>query len=275
MSGSLQQLLDESGPDIKACCTQLYEHEWATWLLGESFHPGGLALTGRLGQLLELAPATQVLDVACGRGASALHLAERSGCTLLGIDLSARNLGLASAAAASTGIGDRVRFVQADAEALPFEDDSFDAVFCECALCTFPDKSTAAREIYRVLKPGGRFGMSDVIRDGPLPDQLAHVLAVAACIADAKSEQDYKGLLADVGFTIDRVERHDTALRTIAGQIHTRLIGAQLMIKTGQVTSIDFDMTRARLLLTDAREAIAAGTLGYGLFIASKPSVTT
>lgn len=66
VSGSLQQLLAGSAPDIKACCTRLYEHEGASWLPGESFHPGGLVLTGRLGQLLELAPVTRALDVACG-----------------------------------------------------------------------------------------------------------------------------------------------------------------------------------------------------------------
>ncbi|MGD9712281.1 MAG: DVU_1556 family methyltransferase [Thermomicrobiales bacterium] len=275
MTIRLQQLLDEAGPDVKACCTALYEHEWASLLLGESFHPGGIALTERLGQVLELTSTDSVLDVACGRGRSTIHLATATGCEITGIDLSASNIGIAKAAASSTCEGHRMRFLQADAEALPFENSSFDAVICECALCTFPDKRTAVQEIFRILKPGGRFGLSDVIRDGPLPKQLDHILGVAACVADARSVRDYSSMLLDAGFSVELIERHDSALRSIAGQIHTRLIGAQVLIKTGQIEVPNFDLTQARQLLRDARDAIAAGTLGYGLFIAMKPPVPT
>jgi len=265
---NLQPLLPDL--DVKACCSLLYESEWARLLLGETFHPGGLELTDRIGQLLELDGSSHVLDVACGHGAPAIHLAMASGCDLTGIDLSAKNIRLAQEASSAIGAGDRVRFLQADAEALPFDSNRFDAVICECALCTFPNKPRAIREIVRVLKWGGRFGMSDVVREGALPEQLDHVLAMAACIADAKSVKDYCTLLSAAGLDAELVERHDSALRTIANQIHTRLIGAQLLIRTGAINLPEFDTTQTRTLLGEARRAIAGGRLGYGIILASK-----
>ena len=65
--------------DLKACCANLYESEWAKLLLGDSFHPGGLQMTERLGVLLQLQPGMVVLDIASGIGSSAVFLAERFG----------------------------------------------------------------------------------------------------------------------------------------------------------------------------------------------------
>ena len=84
---------------IKQCCARLYESDFAKFLLGDSFHPGGLRLTERLGTLLELTPRSRVLDIASGKGASALFIAERFGCEVLGIDYSSRNVAAANAAA--------------------------------------------------------------------------------------------------------------------------------------------------------------------------------
>jgi arsenite methyltransferase len=66
-------------------------------LLGDVFHPGGLALTRHLGECIDLAPGVQVLDVACGRGTSAVHLAERFGCHVTGLDYGTENIAAAAA----------------------------------------------------------------------------------------------------------------------------------------------------------------------------------
>ena len=129
---------------LKNCCAALYESEWTRLLLGESFHPGGLELTARLGTLLELDTHSRVVDVASGRGDSAIFLARQFGCEVVGIDYSAQNVAVAQLAAERAGVSGRVRFEQADAEALPFEDETFDALLCECAYCTFPAKDAAA-----------------------------------------------------------------------------------------------------------------------------------
>ncbi|PMV36411.1 methyltransferase type 11, partial [Pseudomonas sp. FW305-3-2-15-C-R2A1] len=90
-----------------------------------------------------LGPHTRVLDVAAGRGASALILATLFGCEVVGLDYSRKNVEMATHEAARHGLGDKVAFYCGDAERLPFEDDAFDAIICECALCTFPDKEAA------------------------------------------------------------------------------------------------------------------------------------
>src|SRR5271156_7003716 len=73
---------------IKQCCANVYGSDAAKYLLGDSFHPGGLRLTEELASLLALTPATVVLDVASGKGTTALFLAEKFGCRVIGIDLS-------------------------------------------------------------------------------------------------------------------------------------------------------------------------------------------
>ena len=132
---------------VKQCCAQLYESDLVRFLLGDSFHPGGLNLTKRLGEILQLTPETCVLDVACGKGTSAVFLAEHFGCHVTGIDYSDQNVAQANALAAAKGMASRVRCERADAERLGFMAESFDAVICECAFCTFPDKSAGASEM--------------------------------------------------------------------------------------------------------------------------------
>ncbi len=142
---------------LKVCCTAVYETQWAQILLGDSFHPGGMALTERLGQLLKLSPNDKVLDVASGRGTTAVFLAETFGCEVVGLEYGAQAVADANELAQSAGLAERAYFKQGDAEQLPFEDNLFDVVICECAFCTFPNKAQAAAEWARVLKGNGRF----------------------------------------------------------------------------------------------------------------------
>ena len=123
----------QSPETIKGCCVALYESDWATLLLGDSYHPGRLQLTERLGTMLDLQPGHIVLDVASGLGTSAIYLAQRFGCQVVGVDFSIHIVEQASANAAEAGISQLVQFKQGDAERLPFEDGSFDVLICECA----------------------------------------------------------------------------------------------------------------------------------------------
>lgn len=151
-----------SGTEVKACCAAAYNSDAVALLLGESYHPGGLALTRRVAAAAGLLPGQRVLDVASRPGRTALLLSAQFGVTVDGVDLAEASLRKASAAARAAGLADRVAFHRGDAERLPFPDASFDAVLCECAFCTFPDKPTAAREFARVLRPGGRVAITDV-----------------------------------------------------------------------------------------------------------------
>ena len=89
--------------EIKSCCANFYQSDVVRKLFGDVFHPGGLALTRRLGEMLKLTQSDAVLDVACGRGSSAVHLAERFGCHVTGLDYGARNIVAAHALAEERG----------------------------------------------------------------------------------------------------------------------------------------------------------------------------
>jgi ubiquinone/menaquinone biosynthesis C-methylase UbiE len=268
MASTLQLNELETNAEIKACCAAVYESDWARLLLGPSLHPGGLTLTERLGDLMGLGPGQRVLDVAAGSGASALFLAERFGCQVTGIDYGAESVALANKAAAEAGLAGLVHFRQADAEGLPFDDSSFDALICECAFCTFPDKPTAAAEMTRVLRPEGRLGLSDITRSGSLPAELDTLLAYVACIADAQPAEIYANYLTTAGLTVNQIETHDQALSQLVHDMRGKLLGAELLLNLKKIDLPGADFAQARAIARSANEAIKEGKLGYSLLLA-------
>jgi len=260
----------ETSEEIKACCAAVYASDWAKLLLGVSFHPGGLLLTEQLGILTGLGPDHRVLDVAAGTGSSAIFLAERFGCEVVGIDYGRESVVMANAAAAEADLTNQVRFELGDAERLPFDDHSFDAVICECAFCTFPDKKTAAFEIARVLRPGGRLGLSDLTRSGSLPTELEGLLAWVACIADAQPVDRYVEYLSGAGLIVDQIETHDEALSQSVADVRAKLMGAELLVKLKKVDLADVDFRQSRIIARKAAEAIREGKLGYSLITANR-----
>jgi len=256
--------------DVKLCCARLYESELVSRLLGDSFHPGGAALTERLGAIVQLTADTRVVDVAAGRGTSAFVLADRFGCYVTGIDLSAQNLARAAAGAASLPLAKRPAFAVGDAERLPFADASIDAIVCECAFCTFPDKSAAAREFARVLRPGGRIGISDVTRAHDLDDAFADLASWIACIAGAMPPGGYAQWLTESGFTDVVIEEHDRALLEMVNEIGKRLFAARLLDGLQKIDMPGVDFEAAQRLTRQAVEAVRGGRLGYAIIAATK-----
>ena len=261
---------DVSPSVMKQCCAALYESDAARLLLGESFHPGGNKLTGRLGQILHLTSQTRVLDVAAGKGASALFLATRFGCEVVGIDYGGKNIEEAVRNANDAGLSERVSFRQGDAECLPFADGSFDAIVCECAFCTFPNKQLAAGEFARVLRKGGRVGLSDLTRNGALAPELDGLLSRMACIADAQPLATYAALLSGADLEVGVTENHDYALIELVNQMRLRLLAADVMVGLKKLALPGFDFEAAREVAKHALEAIKQGRLGYAIVTASK-----
>jgi arsenite methyltransferase len=259
-----------SQENVKACCARLYESDFAKMLLGDSFHPGGVKLTERLGTLLGLTMQSRVLDIASGKGTSALFLAERFGCEVLGIDYSGRSMEEASTAAAARRMESRVTFRLGDAERLPVVDSSFDAIICECAFCTFPDKPAAAGEFARVLRSGGEIGLSDLTRTDVLPKELDGLLAWIACIADAQSVESYTQYLSAAGLRVRQTERHDEALLEMVNQVRMKLLGAEVMIGLKKLDLPGVDLAAAKQMAQAALGAIKQGSLGYAIICAVK-----
>jgi ubiquinone/menaquinone biosynthesis C-methylase UbiE len=120
-------------------------------------------------RLLDLRPNSSVLEVGCGSGGYAVHLAEKVGCRLVGLDINALGVSNANRLALERGLASEARFEQCDASKnLPFDDDTFDAVFSNDVLCHLPGRPEVLGEMFRILKPGGRMLFSDALVIGGL-----------------------------------------------------------------------------------------------------------
>lgn len=260
--------------ELKSCCAGAYSSDAARWLLGDRLHPGGEALTSRLVAALDADPASVVADVACGPGASTIQLVRETGCRAVGVDLSAESVAAARTAATAAGFGDRASFVVGDAEALPLADGSLDGALCECAFCTFPDKPAAAAELARVLRPGGRLALSDVVADRTaLPSELRTLEGWVACLADARRLEELATILESAGLTVEATRRHDDALRELLDRVDGRLRAARVL--AGALPgALQGGVERGLGMVVAAREALADGFLGYASLVARRADST-
>jgi arsenite methyltransferase len=253
---------------VKSCCAAVYGVDVVALFLGESYHPGGADLTRRLADALSLHAGERVLDVAAGIGTTALLLAAERDVDVLGVDLGANQVARALARAEAAGLGERARFEVGDAERLPVEDGAFDAVVCECAFCTFPDKATAATELARVIGSGGRVGITDVWLDpGRLDPELAGLAGRVACVADARPIDETRATLEAAGLRVEHVERHDQALLATIEQVETRLRALRLL---DLPILRALDLRRGIELTGRVADVVTRGDAGYMLLVATK-----
>ncbi len=256
--------------ETKACCAAAYGTDAVALVLGKSYHPGGLALTRRLAERLGLRSGHRVVDVASGPGTTARLLAADYDVTVDGIDLGESSVEGARAAAEEAGLSAKARFYVGDAERIPLPNNAFDALVCECAFCTFPDKATAAAEFARVLRPGGRVGITDVtVAEAGLPDELTTLAAWVACIADAKPLAEYSAILATAGLRTVHTERHDGAVARMVDQIDMR-VRLLRMTAPARLSDAGVDVDAVLRYCALAKQFVADGLIGYALLVAEK-----
>jgi len=150
---------------------------------------------------LELQPGETVVDLGSGAGIDALIAARAVGPDghVIGIDMTPEMLAKATANAAAAG-ANHVEFREGRLEALPVDDDTVDTVTSNCVINLVPDKSKVFAEIHRVLKPGGRLVVSDVMLDGELPEIVTQdVMAYVGCVSGAIQREDYLAMLTAAG----------------------------------------------------------------------------
>ena len=143
-----------------------------------------------------------VLDLGCGSGRDAVEVAQIVGPAgkVTGIDLTPEMVTRAWERATEEKINN-VSFVEGSIESLPFPDNVFDLVISNCAINHCPDKYIVFQEIYRVLKPRGRFVISDVVSKDPLPDKVKKdPQAWADCYGGAITEKEYISIISQSGF---------------------------------------------------------------------------
>jgi arsenite methyltransferase len=158
--------------------------------------------------LADLKPGETVLDLGSGGGIDVLLSARRVGPNgfAYGLDMTDEMLALAEQNKTAAG-AENVRFLKGHIEDIPLPEAAVDVVISNCVINLAADKGQVLREAYRVLKPGGRFAVSDVVAQGALPDDLrADMEAWVGCVAGALEESEYRRLLTDAGFADVEVE---------------------------------------------------------------------
>ncbi|HEV2471423.1 MAG TPA: arsenite methyltransferase [Chthonomonadales bacterium] len=158
--------------------------------------------------LAQLNPGETVLDLGSGGGVDVLLSARRVGPTgfAYGLDMTDEMLALAEKNREEAGVANAA-FLKGHIEEIPLPDDSVDVIISNCVINLSGDKDAVLREAFRVLKPGGRFAVSDVVVDGALPDAVRRDLeAYVGCVAGALENSDYLQRLTEAGFKQASIE---------------------------------------------------------------------
>lgn len=161
--------------------------------------------------LADLQPGETVLDLGSGAGFDCFLAARRVGRTghVIGVDMTPEMVVKARDNARRVRAGN-VEFRLGEIEHLPVPDASVDAIISNCVINLSPDKAAVFREALRVLKPGGRLAISDVVATRPIPPELAaNVEALTGCVAGAAQVGDMRALLAGAGFDNVNIEMRD------------------------------------------------------------------
>ena len=175
--------------------------------------------------LAELKPGETVLDLGSGGGIDVLLSARRVGPEgkAYGLDMTDEMLALACDNQRKAG-ANNVEFLKGEIENIPLPDNSVDVIISNCVINLSADKDRVLREAFRVLKPGGRFAVSDVVTRGDVPERLRKdMLLWVGCIAGALEENDYRAKLVAAGFEAigiepTRIYKIDDAREFLAGE---------------------------------------------------------
>ncbi len=198
-------------PGESSCCGEAGKARGLDPITGglydETDVPFDAALAASLGcgnptALAELAPGEDVLDLGSGGGLDVLLSARRVGPegTAYGLDMTHEMLALAERHKTEAGI-ENAQFLLGTIEQVPLPDASVDVVISNCVINLSPDKDAVLREAFRVLRPGGRFAVSDIVLLREIPQELRGVLALwTGCISGSLRDEEYVAKLAAAGF---------------------------------------------------------------------------
>lgn len=201
-----------------------------------SYHPGGTETTKLLVEEANIDKDSIVLDVASGTGETAIYIATSFGSNVVGIDLSRKMVEYANTLVKVVDLGQKVKFILADAERIPTRSSVFDAAISECTLCLVPDMLKVLREMRRVVKPGAKVAISDVILAGEIPTELVNTVLHASCISGAKTLDEYVISFEKVG--LNEIKTRDVT-EVVIDQIYQSLKGEIDCNKINRFSSFD------------------------------------
>lgn len=213
LAGIIDRALSEAGADV--------EHPDLEVLAGvDHFHTRGLDATRELFQRAGFADGEHVLDIGSGLGGPARYLAQSRGCRVTGLDLTQAYCDIAARLTGRVGLSQQVSFRQGNALDMPFADDRFDGAYTQHVNMNIADKSRLIGEIRRVLKPGGRLAMFEILAGNGQPLRFPVPWARTPDISFLATQDRLRELLTASGFTIEHWE-DQTAL---TAQIYSALL---------------------------------------------------
>lgn len=191
--------------------------------------------------LAALQPGQTVLDLGSGAGLDCFFAARKVGETghVIGVDMTPEMIERARSSAKRMGI-ENVEFRQGLLEQLPVEANTVDVAISNCVINLAPDKARVFEQVFRVLKPGGKLAVSDIVTDGPLPEPIKKSMSAwAGCIAGALDVKEYQAAMASAGFTDISITPSyfdeatiDEAVRDIGDQVDLKVSSRESISKT-------------------------------------------
>jgi ubiquinone/menaquinone biosynthesis C-methylase UbiE len=233
-------------------------------------HPGGLKATKKLEETLKINNNTKVLDIACGKGSTAFYLAEKYGCSVVGIDISEKLIQEAKELCDKKELNEQVKFQVGNAMDLPFADNEFDIAISQGILVFVDDKTKTINEATRVLKDGGKAGWVELSwkkkPDEDFLDKVYNVLR-AYCLMNARTYDGWKQVF-------ERANAHKLVIikgKTITSNF-SETLEEEGIINTIKITlnSIINSEIRNRLKTMGQFVKEHSDYFGYGVYVIEK-----
>ncbi len=231
-------------------------------------HPGGMGSTHKLAKALGLPTAGNsltLLDVACGKGSSSLFFTKKFGVSVTGIDIDEDLLDHANALRERTRGRPALRFVQGNAENLPFADNTFDFIVFQAVFELMDNPKAVMNEAVRVVKPGGKIGLLALTWVEPPPERIlreAKEKVCSICIGRAQSKDGWEHLLKGAGLNLTFSNAYEIAKKSNdEGFVQTLKIIWRILIKKRV-------RTRMKALIDFIKHS--RGYFGYGIFVGEK-----
>lgn len=233
-------------------------------------HPGGLKATEELINECRINDSSRVIDIACGKGTTSVYLAEKYGCNVVGIDISPDLIADAIKFARHKGVDDRVRFLVADAQNIPFPDNEFDAAVSQAMLILVEDKNLTIKEALRVIRPDGRAGFLELSWKKPPTEQFMNDVTgemCAYCMENVHTYSAWKKLFKDAGAGKITVYKRSQKMNGMSGMLSDEGFKNTMNIMLTYLTN-----SKVRARMKKLNDFINANHeyFGYGIYICKK-----
>lgn len=241
--------------------------------IGHTKHVGGWDSTQEIAGMMSLEAGQDLLYIGSGSGLAAIKVAQTYGCKVVGVDVLEGMILAAVEWAEKKGAGDIVEFRVADAQALPFEDDSFDVLLCESVNTFIPDLQRAGREYVRVVKPGSFVGLNEAVWYRAPPEKGAQVM-LELTGQQLRRPHEWIDMLEQAGLEDIQDRTYRTEMRKeMRSQMGFLTLGEYLRIMGRAVKSLfgNEDIRKLmRLALREPRSYFKY--MGYGLYVGRVPT---